>query len=200
MHVGVRGTGYVGLIALAAWLTALIGPIIALVRTARGLRALITDLLSGALSGLSGSFVDSFALRAGGFSGAMSLWNMTRELFSAASGGFFRFMLGMLLVIAVVIPMFFLSVALQRNLRASRKILIANLCLCAYGNWLCYTVIKRMADAIGALLPPYDKVAQNALIAMAVSAALWGLGFVYYSSLAARSERTEGLESQGGAS
>jgi hypothetical protein len=149
---------------------------------------LIPFLLDGTVTANGGSFLESFMLNAERFSGAFAAWRITNEIFGA-TGSLVTFLLGMLLVLAVVIPMFTLLVALRKNVPAARTILIVNLCICALGNWLCWSVINRISNAIGVLQPPYDNIPLTALITAAVVAILWITGAVYYSSLAAKSKR-----------
>jgi hypothetical protein len=127
-------------------------------------------------------------LAAENYSGAFAAWKITNELFGAV-GGFLTFLLGSLLVFAVLIPMFSLLVALRKNVRMANTILIVNLCLCALGNLMCFSVIKRISDAIGVLQPPYHNIPLLALIMMAFVAGLWIVAAFYYSMLAAKNER-----------
>lgn len=151
---------------------------------------IVPELVDGAIADITGSFMESFELSADIFSDASSLWDMAKEIFSAAESGVFQFVLGMLLTLIVIIPLLFLMTALRNNMSAARVLLIVNLCLCAIGNWLCYTLIAKITDSIGAIIqPPYNNATQVAIIAAVAAAVLWVVGAVFYFSLAGKSKR-----------
>ncbi|MDR2547124.1 MAG: hypothetical protein LBC96_06380 [Lachnospiraceae bacterium] len=178
------------LLGLLTWLTAFIWPFVLLARIARGLWELIPQLLDGSVTGFAGSFWESFNLE--NFSGtnaaAFSAWNTANEIFKAV-GGLFNFILGMFLVLVVLILMLSLLVALRKNIGAARGYMVANLILCALGNLLSYSVIKRMSDTIEVLQPPYHNIPTLALIMTAVVALLWIISILYYTSLVAKSKK-----------
>jgi len=216
LHPQVRGSGYVVLISLTAWLIAVFGPIFSLTRLVRGLITHITFMLGELGYNILESFVFGFGEIIelifimtfdqynaterisellgieGTLSGVGSLVEVILGVSGALISGFTPLVMGLILPAVILIPLIIMLVVLKKSVRASKVLLFVNACLCILGNIVSFTVIKNVSDAMGDVRPPYHNITFITLLIVIIGAVLWVASIVFYFILASKSEKLTG--------
>ena len=214
IHPQVRGTAYVVLFTLSAWLVASFGPIISFVRLMRGLYAHVIYTLKEVGYNIAGNIIPSISqiieliyrmisdpsnveeFIVSEILGvdviASDIFNLGDYLIDVSwtvARGLFPFIFGLTLQSLIFIPFIIMLVILKKNVRAGKVLLIVNACICIAGNLICFSVIKNIYDAMGTVQPPYHNITFITLMLVFTGALLWIAGIIFYLRLAKKSEQ-----------